>query len=264
MAEPESPNPRPSPLDALTRRLSLGGEGWGRRLTLLVLLLLVSVAAGFVISPGLYSQQIPALTEEHLGRPFRANSPAGFKAARDYEIPHNAMTEQRRQEARGAVRPVYDLNPEVVDRVRTAVKTTFSEMRGRLAAKAAEASAESREEEGEVRKEGDARKAAEARKPRRPVPLTPEEVERQRKEREAMQGDFQELLFGQRDAALEAEDFQALLANGFSEEAEAATLVLLERAYGSERGPIYIAGSREELTREGPQGITVRDVRHSG
>jgi putative nucleotidyltransferase with HDIG domain len=259
MAEPDSSPPRPSLLDALIGRLGLGNKAWGRRLTLVLLLLAVSVAAGFVISPGLYSQQIPALTEEHLGKPFRANSPAGFKSGRDYEIRHDAMTEQRRLEARGAVRPVYDLNPEVVDKVRAAITTAFTEMRRRLAAKAAEESAKSGEGETEVRKEVPAPKL------RKPAPpLSAEEVERQRKEREALQGDFQELLFGQRDAALEAEDFQALLINGFSEDAQGATLALLERAYGSERGPIFIANSREELSREGPQGITVRDVRHSG
>lgn len=264
MAEPEPSTPRPSPLDTLTSRFRLGDKAWGRRLSLLALLLAVSVAAGFVISPGLYSQQIPALTEEHLGKPFRANSPAGFKAARDYEISHNAMTEQRRLEARNAVLPVYDLNPAVVDQIRRSVKSAFGEMRARLAAKAAEASVPAGEGEEEVRKDGEPRKAVQAPKPKKPVPPTPEEVEQLRKEREALQGDFQELLFGQRDAAVEAEDFQALLANGFSEEAEAATLVLLERAYGSERGPLFIAGSREELAREGPQGVTVRDVRHSG
>ncbi|HLM46749.1 MAG TPA: phosphodiesterase, partial [Myxococcaceae bacterium] len=100
MSEPESSPPGPSPLDALARRFRLGPV-WARRLTSLVLLAVVSVAAGFVISPGLYSQQIPALTEDHLGKPFRASSPAGFKAGRDYDIIHEAMTEQRRQEARG-------------------------------------------------------------------------------------------------------------------------------------------------------------------
>jgi hypothetical protein len=262
MADPEPTLPRTSLLDTLTHRLGLGDQAWGKRLSLIALLLGVSVAAGFVISPGLYSQQIPALTEEHLGKPFRANSPAGFKAARDYEISHSAMTEQRRQEARNSVLPVYDLNPAVVDQIRGSVKTAFTEMRTRLAEKAAEASHAGGEGEAEVRKDG---KAAQAVKPKKPTAVpTPEELERQRKEREALQGGFQERLFGQRDAAVEGEDFQALLANGFSEEAEAATLVLLERAYGSERGPLFIAGSREELTREGPQGITVRDVRHSG
>ena len=62
MAEPESSPPGPSPLDALAHRFRLGPR-WGRRLTNLLLLLTVSVAAGFVISPGLFSQQIPALTD---------------------------------------------------------------------------------------------------------------------------------------------------------------------------------------------------------
>ncbi|KFE66995.1 Membrane protein containing HD superfamily hydrolase domain protein [Hyalangium minutum] len=246
------------------RRLGVEDKAWGRRLSLAVLLLGVSVAAGFVISPGLYSQQIPALTEASLGKPFRANSPAGFKAGRDYEVTHSAMTDQRRQEARNSVLPVYDLNPAVVDQVRGSVKRAFAAMRVHLATRTAETSGPGGEGEPEVRKDGDARKGAPAPKPKKPVPPTPEELERQRKEREVMQGDFQELLFRQRDTAVEAEDFLALLSNGFSEEAEAATLVLLERAYGSERGPLYIAGSREELLREGPQGITVRDVRHSG
>ncbi|RYZ31994.1 MAG: phosphodiesterase, partial [Myxococcaceae bacterium] len=95
MADPESPTPGPSPLDALAVRLGLGRSGdWGRRVVQGLLLLVVSVGAGFVISPGLYSQQIPALTQDNVGKPFRANSPAGFKAARDYDIVHQAMTEQ--------------------------------------------------------------------------------------------------------------------------------------------------------------------------
>ena len=173
------------------------------------------------------------------------------------------MTEQRRQEARNAVRPVYDLNPAVVGSGPQRGEAAFAEMRGRWPPRPPRPAGRWRK--GRQRYAEDGKAAADARKPKKPVPPpTPEELERQRKEREALQGDFQEPLFGQRDTALEAEDFQALLANGFSEEAEAATLVLLERAYGSERGPLYIAGSREELTREGPQGITVRDVRHSG
>ena len=194
-------------------RLGLGDKAWGRRLTLAGLLLVVSVAAGFVISPGLYSQQIPALTEDHLGKPFRANSPAGFKAARDYDIVYSAMTEQRRQEARNSVRPVYDLNPEVVDQIRGAVKAAFAQMRKHVAAKPPQDKVAGGEAEAEVRKDG---KAAEVRKAKKPAAPTPEEMERQRREREVLQGDFQEQLFGQRDTAVETEDFHALLANGFS------------------------------------------------
>ncbi|MGZ3460714.1 MAG: HDIG domain-containing metalloprotein, partial [Archangium sp.] len=245
---PESSPPGPSPLDALAHRFRLGPH-WGRRLASVSLLLAVSVAAGFVISPGLYSQQIPALTEEHLGKPFRASSPAGFKAGRDYDIVHEAMTEQRRQEARSAVRPVYDLSPGVVSEIRAAVSGAFAEMRQRLA----KAPVELPGAEPAVGRKG--RKSA----------LAAEERERQRRRLDALREDFQVLLFGRRDAALEPEDFQALYAAGFSEAVEAATLALVERAYGfSEPAPVFITGSREELSREGPQGITIRDLRHSG
>ncbi|MCY1002557.1 HDIG domain-containing protein [Myxococcus sp. MISCRS1] len=252
MDEPEPQHPAPSPLDALAARFGLGRGVWGRRAVQVFLLLLVSVGAGFVISPGLYSQQIPALSEENLGKPFRASSPAGFKAARDYEVVHRAMTAQRRQEARSAVKPVYDLNPAVVGHLRTVVRASFATMRQRLA-ELAEAQSELEPEEGAAPKKS--RKA--------PV-LTPEQVERERRTREEMQAELQELLFGQRDAGLEAEDFQALYAKGFSDEVETATLLLLERAYRSEQGPVNVAGSREELAREAPQGLTVRDVVNKG
>src|SRR3712207_656589 len=203
MAEPESSPPGPSPLDALAHRFRLGPRS-GRRLTSLLLLLTVSVAAGFVISPGLFSQQIPALTEEHLGKPFRANSPAGFKAGRDYEIIHQAMTEQRRLEARGAVRPVYDLSPGVLLEIRASVDTAFLEMRKRLAAKEAQ----------EVVPEA-------GKAPPRKLVLAPEDREH-----------FQELLFGRKDAALDPDDFQALTTARFSEPVAQATMALVERAYG--------------------------------
>ncbi|MCY1079754.1 HD family phosphohydrolase [Archangium lansingense] len=239
MAEPESPPPGRSPLDALAHRFRLGPR-WGRRLASLLLLLTVSVAAGFVISPGLFSQQIPSLTEDHLGKPFRANSPAGFKAGRDYEIIHQSMTEQRRLEARSAVRPVYDLSPGVLLEIRNSVSTAFLEMRQRQAAK-------------EASQEVVALEAGKA-QPRKPPALTAEEREH-----------FQGLLFGRKDAVLDPEDVQGLAAARFNEAVEQATVSLVERAYGfTEPTPVYIANSREELAREGPQGITVRDLRHRG
>ncbi|WP_434300574.1 HDIG domain-containing metalloprotein [Corallococcus exiguus] len=250
MADPESPTPGPSPLDALAVRLGLGRRGeWGRRIVQALLLLVVSVGAGFVISPGLYSQQIPALTTENLGKPFRANSPAGFKAARDYDIVHQSMTEQRRREARSAVRPVYDLNPAVVGNLRASVRAGFASAREHLEEEKDARAEETPQEEGQTKR-------------RRATPLTPEALERQRRDREEMQARFQEQLFGQRDAGLESEDFQALVANGFSEESETATLVLLDRAYRADGSQVYVAGSREELVREAPQGLTVRDVQH--
>jgi len=251
MVEPESTPPGPSPLDALSRRFRLGPH-WGRRLASALLLLGVSVAAGFVISPGLYSQQIPALAEENLGKPFRTSSPTGFKAGRDYDILHESMTEKRRQDARAAVRPVFDLSPGVVAELRTAINGAFSAMRVRL-------------EEKARAEEAAAAETPEPRKPvRKPAP-TAEDRERQRREQESMRESFQALLFGRRDSPIDVEDFQALDAGKFSESVEAATLALVERAYGfSDPLPVYIANSREELSREGAQGITVRDLRHNG
>ncbi|HEY0095582.1 MAG TPA: HDIG domain-containing protein, partial [Archangium sp.] len=133
-----------------------------------------------------------------------------------------------------------------VSEIRTAVSAAFTEMRQRLAAKQ---SAEPVSPEGH--------KAPQGRKPA----VTPEE----RRELDAQREDFQVLLFGRRDATLEPDDFAALSAARFSEAAEAATLLLVERAYGfSEPMPVYVASSREELSREGPQGIIVRDLRHNG
>ncbi|OJT18020.1 phosphodiesterase [Archangium sp. Cb G35] len=244
MAEPDSSPPGPSPLDALAHRFRLGPR-WGRRLTSVLLLLTVSVAAGFVISPGLFSQQIPALTEEHLGKPFRANSPAGFKAGRDYEIIHQSMTEQRRLEARGAVRPVYDLSPGVLLEIRASVGAAFQEMRQRLAARA-----EATQQEGAAPEAG----KAQPRKSAQQSLVTPEDREL-----------FLGLLFGRKDAVLDNDDVQALASARFSEAVEQATVALVERAYGfAEPTPVYITNSREEVSREGPQGITVRDLRHKG
>ncbi|QDE91499.1 phosphodiesterase [Myxococcus xanthus] len=246
MAEPETQPPGRSPLDALAERLGLDNGVWGRRAIQVLLLLAVSIGAGFVISPGLYSQQIPALAEENLGKPFRASSPAGFKAARDYEIVHRAMTQQRRQEARAAVKPVYDLNPAVLGQLRSTVSSAFSSMRLHLD-ELTEAQSDSEPEERET--------------PRRRKPAaSPEMLELERSTREKMRAELQERFFGKRDAVLEAEDFQALYATRFSQEAETATLLVLERAYRSERGAIHVAGSREELAREAHQGLTVRDV----
>ncbi|WIG98214.1 HDIG domain-containing metalloprotein [Myxococcus sp. SDU36] len=246
MAESETQPPGRSPLDALAERLGLDNGVWGRRAIQVLLLLAVSIGAGFVISPGLYSQQIPALAEENLGKPFRASSPAGFKAARDYEVVHRAMTQQRRQDARAAVKPVYDLNPAVLGQLRATVSSAFSSMRLHLD-ELAEAQTESEPEDREA--------------PRRRKPAaSPEMVELERGTREKMRAELQERLFGKRDAVLEAEDFQALYATRFSQEAETATLLVLERAYRSERGAVHVAGSREELVREAHQGLTVRDV----
>src|SRR4051794_17081856 len=80
---------------------------WRRSLVHLAVLLGVAIAASYAISPGLYSQQLPQLRAEDVGKPFKSPSPSGFKASRDYQIADETLTALRRQEARAAVRPVY-------------------------------------------------------------------------------------------------------------------------------------------------------------
>jgi hypothetical protein len=219
--------PGPS-LSALTERLRLPPE-WRSRLPHVLLLLGISVAAGFVLSPGLSGQQIPELTPEDIGRPFRSASPYGFKATRDYEIVHRATTELRRQEARAAVRPVYDFNPQVLRELRKATREAFALMR--------EVVAEQPPEEAPRR--------------RKPAEVTAELEERLVRARPR----FQERLLGSSDTQLDDDDFAALVEARFSAELESAVLLLLDRAYGSP-----VATSREELSREGQAGIGVRDL----
>jgi putative nucleotidyltransferase with HDIG domain len=83
------------------------------------------MAVGVVISPGLFGQQLPQLKREDVGRPFAASSPSGFKAARDYDIPNPALTEQLRQEARASVRAVFDFNPSASAELRQTLHEAF-------------------------------------------------------------------------------------------------------------------------------------------
>ncbi|MFZ5471099.1 MAG: HD family phosphohydrolase [Myxococcota bacterium] len=241
---PDEPSPAPesagssgspgdvrSPLDALVERWKLPPGATGK-LTQAVLLLGASVGAAFLVSPGLYSQQLPQLTAEDVGRPFRWTSPSGFKAGRDYEIVDKAATEQRREEARAAVRPVFDYDPSVQSNITQTVQHAFDVMQelvarhhDELEAGKAEHGTKKRKDEGE----------------KEHVSSYPSALIEARKA-------FELIL-----PAVEDEDFAALLAAKFSREVEHATLTLIETAY---RAKISI--SRDELSRVGAQGITVR------
>ncbi len=239
MAESGSPPPSPperTPLDALAERFRLP-RAWTGRAFHLVLLLAVSVGAAFVISPGLYAQQVPELKPSDVGRPYRTSSPSGFKANRDYEIPNKAATEQQRAEARAAVRPVYDYQPAVLGELKRGVQDAFGQMQEIVAAYAPV-----------MPRPEDAEKPA-ARKKRAEL-----EAELETRLKDARR-DFEQKLFGRPDSPMEDEDFQALMAERFSTASEQAALLMLDRAY-----LVPIAGSREELSREGGGGLSVRDL----
>lgn len=208
----------------------------GPRLTHLGMLLAISIAASFAISPGLYGQQTPPLRSEDLGKPFSSPSPAGFKANRDYQIQDQSLTEQRRQEARAAVRPVFDFNPTLVTDLKQSISDSFGTMREALE-RAEKDAADNAPPPG---------KSTEPAKKKAPDFLQLKDVLPVLNAREA----FEQKLF-----ALEDEDFDALLTARFSREVELATAVLVEHAYLAP-----VATSRDELTQVGAQGLTLRDL----
>ncbi|MHB8874179.1 MAG: HD family phosphohydrolase [Myxococcaceae bacterium] len=245
--EPGAPHPGGTPLDALANRLALPA-GWAGRVVHGVLLVAVSVGAAFLVSPGLTSQQIPELGPDDLGKPFRASSPSGFKAGRDYEILHEAMTEQRRDEARAAVRPVFDYDPSVQSGITKAMQDGFGEMQDIVQAfrdeLAVENGSPSRPQTAEdaILSSAQKKKKAEtdAAKEKDELALT----NRLREARKAFEAQL---------PGVEEEDFEVLVGARFSREVQRASLNLIESAYRAK-----IAGSRDELSRVDAQGITVR------
>src|SRR5712692_2141400 len=223
-------------------------ERWWGSVAHLVLLVTISVASAFVISPSLYSQHIPELGPEDLGKPFQLRSSLGssFKAGRDYEIVNRASTEQRRQEARAAVRPVYDYNPSVLGELRQAVQDGFALMQETVA---------------QVEKEASAAKPSEGPSPA-PEPAGQVGTKRAKKS-EGRASPSEELLEGRVRSERRAyeqylhlvndEDFEALIASRFSRQVEGATVALIEHAY-----TLPLAGSRDEILQVGSQGITIR------
>ncbi len=234
--------------EALVSHLSMPHK-WTSALIHAALLVAVSAAAAFVISPSLHAQQIPDLGREDLGKPFRAASPSGFKAGRDYEIVNQPLTEQRRQEARNAVRPVYDYNPSVLGDLKQAVHDAFAAMREVVG---------QAERQGSVEKSSAARAPADestaAKKKRKPEPPPAFSDETVARRMWGERRSFEHGLF-----PIEDEDFQALVAARFSEEAELAAISLIERAYHAP-----VATSRDELSQSGGQGISVRTLGSGG
>ncbi|MGQ0505856.1 MAG: HD family phosphohydrolase [Myxococcaceae bacterium] len=247
MSDPAGPPlPEPSPLDALAARLRLAPE-WVGPVTHGTILLLVSVAAAFVISPGLYGQQLPQLGADDVGKPFQSNSPSGFKAGRDYEVVDNTETEELRQDARNNVAPVFDYNPAVTSEVRAAIQESFAAMQEVVSTYRTELALEKVSARPPPAANPDDPDAAPAPKPKRGDPEGDPEAlsNRLRAERK---------LFEQKLLALEDEDFQALVAARFSDEVELATTALIERAYPAR----VSASTRDELIQLGAKGITVR------
>lgn len=244
MADPASPTPPPEPPGSLTEALKLP-PNWSGRVTHVVLLAVVSVACAFVLSPGLYSQQLPVLGPDEVGKPFRSSSAYGFKASRDYELNDTSLTEQRREEARLSVLEVYDYNPEVVTQIRASLHDGFSLMQAIVTEYEAEQKAKTPEEP----------LAAPVVKKKKPdeVPTGADTLEARLA---AGRKDFEAKVF-----PVEDEDFQALVTARFNKDVAAATLSLVELAYPrTEVGlaAAAVVSARDELLSSGL--VTVRPV----
>jgi putative nucleotidyltransferase with HDIG domain len=232
MADTPSPSPpERAPLEVVGERLRRM-TGASHQFTHLLLLLTVSVCATFVISPGLYGQHLPELQQTDVGQPFRAASPSGFKATREYEIVHSETTEERREEARVSVRPVFDFDPTVSVGIRKTMSEAFEEMRTSFPAIDHAPPSEPSEDE-----------ASGARK--------------KKSEQEALNDAFyaRRKAFESRVVPPDDEDFHALVTARFSKQVEQVVVSLLERAYLSP-----LVSGRDELARGVGTGITVRSL----
>ncbi len=204
-----------------------------RAVALVGVLGLVSLAASFLLSPGLSARQVPDLGEEDLGRPFRASSLAGFKASRDFEVADEARTLSRREEARARVRHVFDYDPTVESGVKRAVRDAFGAMQEVVAAHLkAKAGAV---EPAPVRKAG--KDGHEGR----------EDLELSAKLRAERRH------FDSEVSVPDDDDFEVLVQSRFAHDVEQAVMTLVEVAY---RARVVV--SRDELSRIDVNGITVR------
>ena len=216
-AAPPSSAPEVPPPDRLTET-----ERPTRGVSLL-LLLVVSAAASLALTRGLTAQAVPELQPSDVGKPFQTTSPAGFKAARDYDVVDRSRTEARRLEARAGVLPAYDYNPAVLTEARQVLRGAFAELRSSLS-----------------RLEPDVRAAA---RPKRAG--APEAARQDSLGLLAARETLERRLF-----ALEDDDFQALVQSRASREVEEATVALLEHAYLAP-----VVASREELGTTGALAV---------
>ena len=206
---------------------------WGvaqlpRRIALGLVLVGVSVAAAFLLTPGLSVQRVPELTQDDVGKPFRASSLSGFKATRDFEVPDLEHTQQRREEARARVRPVFDYDSTVASRVRRGLTEAFERMQDITA------------QYPNVKFEP-GRKTV--------TPPTRDEQEYLSAMREARS------VFDETATTPDEEDWEVLAQARFSPEVAQAALKLIDLAYTGK-----IVASRDELSRIDANGITVRIV----
>ncbi len=232
--------------DVLASRLQVTSP-WADRLVQGLVLAVVALGTTFLGAPGVSSQKIPELKDDDVGKVFRAPSPAGLKASRDYDLLDEARTQAQKEDARAKVRPVFDYDPQVQQQVMKDLQAGFTDMQDIVNAWETEHSAKKADDASgakgakkEPAAPGEAKKAP-------PPPKYDEELLAMLKD--ARKG------FEAHVLPLDDDDFDTLANAHFSREVEKATLGLLEVAY---RAKLVI--SRDELSRIDSGGITVRMV----
>jgi putative nucleotidyltransferase with HDIG domain len=200
-------------------------------------LALVALTSGFLLSSGLSTQQVPELGADDVGKPFRAPSPAGFKAPRDVQVADLARTQQRQLEARERVRPVFDYDPTVEAQARRGLRDGFEAMRELVEAHRAQHPLEP---------------AASAAPGKRPPGIAGDASRLREEQLSALLRDNRRR-FEEHAPLGEDDDVEALVQARFAPELEQAAVALLELAW---RGKVVVA--RSELSRVDANGITVR------
>ena len=232
---PEHDAPAPRAIDALTHRLDVTPV-WARRVVLGLILAITGAGTALLSSSALSGQKIPDLTQADVNRVFHTPSASGFKAERDVEVVDDVSTQAQRDEARASVRPVFDYDPQVQSGVLKSVQGAFGEMQEEVARFEAERAGKKPPEDAAAQK----KKAVLEGK----APAADELTERLLSARPR----FEALV-----PVSDVEDYEALVADRFSRDAEQAVSALLEVAYRAR-----LVGSREELSRIDARGITVR------
>src|SRR5579863_4885608 len=118
----QPPSGTPTLVDRLTQLLD---RGWIGAATSAVLVALVAGVCGYLLTPVIYTQRIPYVDESSLSQ----ISTVTVKAQRDYDIPDEETTNQKRTDARAAVKPVYRYDTSVLAAGLERTRVAFGMMR---------------------------------------------------------------------------------------------------------------------------------------
>jgi hypothetical protein len=202
-----------------TREPASARTGLAGRALLAVLFVLAVVASGWLLSPGSDPQRLPA--DDAVGRA----APSTVKAARDYEIPDEEATSRRREEAAAAELPVYDQDGDALEEAAARIRGAFQVMR--------DADAQWRVRAG-------------------PGPPDRARAEERARALAAARSAFVSVL----QSVVSDDDFAALGAAGFSEEAEQRLVEVARQGLSG-----LVVQDRQLLAAEQKRGIVVREER---